>query len=171
MANQSKNDLRSIAGQWRHENTGRLLVAASRLFEENLLEIINSRGFPELRLTHLAVPRNMDIDGTRITDIARRAGMTKQSMSELVYMFERMKLVKRVPDPDDRRAKKIIFTARGRSLMAAIRDAVALAEEDLSRRIGKRAFIQLRVALMRYTKSGGTAASNVMPKESCLSLP
>ena len=139
-----------LDGEWRHENTGRLLVRAARQFEERILQLVNDAGFAELRLAHLAVPRNMDIQGNRITEIARRAGITKQSMSQLVGAFELFGLVELIPDTDDRRAKIVMFTRRGLRLMNSIRKAIALAEDDMRRRIGDAAWLHLKSCLKAY---------------------
>ena len=53
----------------------------------------------------MALVQNLDLYGTRLTEIAARAGMAKQSMLELVDKAERLSLVERRPDPDDQRAQ------------------------------------------------------------------
>lgn len=55
----------------------------------------------------------MDCDGTRPTVLARRAGMTPQAMSELVGHLERRGYVRRIPDPDDRRGRVVVYAERG----------------------------------------------------------
>lgn len=139
-----------LEGEWRRENTGRLLVRAARQFEERILQHVNDTGFSELRLAHLTVPRNMDIQGSRITEIARRAGITKQSMSQLVNAFELFGLVELIPDMEDRRAKIVTFTRRGLRLMNSIREAIAFEEDEMRRRIGEAAWLHLKSCLKAY---------------------
>ncbi|GLY70429.1 MarR family winged helix-turn-helix transcriptional regulator [Amycolatopsis taiwanensis] len=55
----------------------------------------------------------MDCDGTRPTVLARRAGMTPQAMSELVGYLEQRGYVRRIPDPDDRRGRVVVYAERG----------------------------------------------------------
>lgn len=71
---------------------------------------------PELRSAHLRVFRFGSIEGQRVTTLAAEAGMTKQSMHELISHLEESGYVTRAPDPRDVRARIIRLTARGRRL-------------------------------------------------------
>lgn len=141
---------RRIGDQWRFSNTGRLLFNSARQFEDHVIRHINTKGFPDLRTAHMAVPRNLDVDGTRITELAKRCAMTKQSMSDLVNQCESMGLVTRRPDTSDQRAKIIVFTAKGRRLLGTIRRAIAIAERDLTGKIGELSVTHLRSILGVY---------------------
>ena len=135
---------------WRLSNTGRLLFNAARRFEDRVIRHINSNGFPDIRMAHMSVPRNLDVKGTRITELAKRCAMTKQSMSDLVNQCERMGLVSRRPDISDYRAKIIVFTAKGRRLLDTIRKAITIAERDLCGKIGDQSAAKLRSILASY---------------------
>lgn len=104
------------------ENIGRLLLRATRGFDVDLNTRLRTRGYADIRLAHSAVFAYLDVDGTRGVDLAERAGMTKQSMAELVDDLVGKGYLERRPDPTDRRAKLIVATARGRRHM---RDGVA----------------------------------------------
>ena len=143
----------SSPDEWRTSNTGRLLVNATRHFEERIMTLVNAQGFPSIRISHLSIPRNLDMNGTRITELARRAAMTKQSMSDLVNQCETMGLVRRRPDPSDQRAKVIVFTPKGRQLIDVIGQAIRMAESELRKRIGDASFGILRAALLEYLSS------------------
>jgi DNA-binding MarR family transcriptional regulator len=135
---------------WRRGNTSRLLHSAAWLFDQRILEIVNGNGFPEIRMAHLHLPRNLDLDGTRLTVLAKRAEMSKQAMAELVDDGERMRLVARRPDPADRRAKIVVFTPRGRRLIAVVQGAVTRAEAEMREKLGAKHTAQLVAILMRY---------------------
>ena len=137
---------------WRHDNTGRLLFDSTRRFQERALALVNSKGFPDMRIAHMAVTRHIDLTGTRIADLALRAGVTKQSMGEMIEQLETMGVVTRAADDSDKRAKVVTFTARGRKLLGVIRNAVAACERELASRIGVSAVIQLRNALTNYCR-------------------
>jgi DNA-binding MarR family transcriptional regulator len=139
------------ARDWRHDNTGRLLFDSTRRFQEGVLAAVNKR-FPDMRIAHMAVTRHIDLAGTRIADLAVRAGVTKQSMGEMIDQLEAMGFVTRLPDPADKRARIVRFTEDGLALLAAIRKAVAAGERELATRIGARAVAGLRGALTAYCR-------------------
>jgi DNA-binding MarR family transcriptional regulator len=80
---------------------------------------------------------NLDPDGTRITDLAARAQMTQQSMSELVAGLEVRGYVERAPDPVDRRARFVCLTPRGRAMLRAVLPIIGEIEQTWLRRMGR----------------------------------
>ena len=122
---------------WRHANIGRLLNSAVRRFEARVLELMSASGHVETRIAHVNVTRNLDVDGTRLTELARRASMSKQAMGELVDQCVDLGLVDRIVDPSDGRARIITFTAAGLTWLDAFRDAVDVAEQEMRAELGK----------------------------------
>src|SRR5829696_584676 len=88
-----------------------------------------------------------DDAGTRVSVLAARAQVTKQSMGELVAHLEAHGYVERVPDPSDRRAKLVRTTALGRRAIRVARAAVADAEARWSERLGRAKMHRLRELL------------------------
>ncbi len=129
---------------WRHRNLGRLLHAALRRFESRVLEHLRAAGHGELSASHVQATRHLDRDGTRLTELARRAAMTKQSMSELVAQLERAGLVTRERDPSDTRARLIRFTPAGEAWLSAFGNAVAAAEAEIATQIGSDTLARLK---------------------------
>ena len=88
--------------------------AAHRMVDE-LTEQMKLLGFEGLRPAHSAVFENIGLSsrGTRLVDLASRAQMTPQSMSELVAALEALGYVERIPDPDDGRSRRIRLTQLG----------------------------------------------------------
>jgi DNA-binding MarR family transcriptional regulator len=93
--------------------------------------------------------------GTGLTDLARRARMTKQGMMLVVDDLENRGYVRRVPDPEDARAKIVRLTARGRRFVAEARRAVAAVEARARRELGDRRYEVLRTALEELVEAGG----------------
>jgi DNA-binding MarR family transcriptional regulator len=94
---------------------------AQRMVAE-LVEALHEAGYTDISATHQAVFENLDRDGTRLTVLAARAGITHQSMGELVRELERRGYVERIADPGDGRARIVRLTQRGRQV---VRVAVA----------------------------------------------
>jgi DNA-binding MarR family transcriptional regulator len=126
----------------------RRLLRAHRALAADLIEELEERGWPDLRASQASLLLNVDRRaGTRLTELARRAGVTKQAMMVVVDELEVRGLVRRTPDPDDGRAKVVRLTARGRTLVAECRRAVAAVEARTRRTLGGRRYEGLREAL------------------------
>jgi DNA-binding MarR family transcriptional regulator len=122
---------------WRHANIGRLLNNAVRRFEARVLELMSASGHVDTRIAHVGLTRNLDVEGTRLTELARRASMSKQAMGELVDQCVELGLVDRVADPSDRRARIVMFTPAGLDWLDAFRDAVDVAEQEMRAELGR----------------------------------
>jgi DNA-binding MarR family transcriptional regulator len=129
------------------ENFAILLREPFRAGTELLHRRLAERGHPEIRPPHGNVMQFLDDGGTRVSELAERAQITKQSMAELVAHLERLGYVERVPDPIDRRAKLVRATPRGKQLYAIAREVVAEIEADWTRRLGKAKMRKLRELL------------------------
>jgi DNA-binding MarR family transcriptional regulator len=137
--------------EWRHTNVGRLLNNAVRRFETRVFALLAEAGHTEARLSHLHLTRNLDAAGTRITELGRRAGVTKQAVAELIVQCEELGLVKRVSDPTDARAKLVKFTKRGLEWLAAFKAAVEQAEHEMQVELGILRMDGLKAALKTYS--------------------
>ena len=83
---------------------------------------LEEEGFEGMRFSHGAVFRFIDVEGSRLTTLAARSGLTKQALGEVVIDLERHGYVERTADPQDNRAKIIRLTGRGVKAQAAIAD-------------------------------------------------
>jgi DNA-binding MarR family transcriptional regulator len=90
-----------------------LLDAAAESVLVEFRRELEDAGYADIRPTHGCVFRFVRDDGMRLTELARLAGMTKQSVGELVDDLVELGYVERIPDPEDRRAKLICLTDRG----------------------------------------------------------
>jgi len=130
--------LDSNAYQWRTHNPGRVLNSALRRFEQRVMDLMAEAGHAETRRWHVNLTRHLDLEGTRITDLARRSAMTNAAMNELVGQCEELGLVERVADPADKRARIVRFTPAGLAWLDDFGRAVAVAEEEMMKEVGSR---------------------------------
>jgi DNA-binding MarR family transcriptional regulator len=100
----------------KYKNTGAYLRQLYDALVTNLLERLFAEGYSEVTPSHGLVFQYLEEDGSRITDLAFKAGMTKQSMSALVYQLEENGYLKRKNDPRDARAVLFVLTAKGQAL-------------------------------------------------------
>jgi len=121
-----------------------LLVVAQRHLVDALQARLVAAGFDDHRAVHHNVMAHVTHEGVRLTDLANRAGITKQAMSELVRDLEGHGYLQRTPDPADGRAKLIGFTAKGRAAV----DAAMRAFEEIDEALGDRSVRALRRELL-----------------------
>src|SRR3712207_5436193 len=98
----------------RHTPLPGLFSICQNLVEGELFARLAEAGYPEVRPVHGCVFGTIGDGGDRLTALADRARMTKQSVGEVVSELEQLGYVERVPDPSDGRAKIITLTERGR---------------------------------------------------------
>jgi DNA-binding MarR family transcriptional regulator len=106
--------------------TIQLLFKAARLLNERAIERVRVRTGRPIRLAHTSILPHIDLEGTRLTEIARRLGVTKQAAGQLVDELEEQGMLERVSDPADARAKLVKFSKRGQ---AALLDGLAVLGE------------------------------------------
>jgi len=117
---------------------------------------MDANGHGATRMAHINLTRNLGVTGTRLTELARRASMSKQAMGELVDQCQAMGLVCRSEDPSDKRARIVAFTAAGLEWLEAFRDAVRIAEQEMRRELGEEAMDTITRGLMIYAGDFGT---------------
>lgn len=123
-----------------------LLAQAKDLTVEQLHRRLSEEGFDGIRYWHGSVFRFIDTEGSRLTALAERSGLTKQAIGEVIGELERHGYVERTVDPDDRRAKIIRLTERGRKGQVAAARILRDIEQRWARRLG-----QDRIATLRRT--------------------
>ena len=133
----------------RQQNIGRLFARASRAFSVQATDKLRARGHTGLSLAHTTLLSYLDLDGTHITTLAERAGITKQSMGQLVAELEERGYVARNPDPADRRATLVTFTEAGWQFLL---DAWAIKKEieaEYAALLGAKGLEELHTSLSR----------------------
>ena len=153
----SSRNRQPLAGSSRDErpNIGILLRVPLQEVVTRVSAGLSEAGFEDIRPAHTAVFQHIEADGSRLTDLAERAQITKQSMGYLVDYLEQRGYLERRPDPTDRRVALICLTDRGWDQIRAALSIINAIERDWARRIGKRRMEQLRDVL---TELGATSA-------------
>jgi DNA-binding MarR family transcriptional regulator len=130
----------------------RLLMTAADQFSEELLRRMAAAGFGDIRPGHGCVFGTIDPEnGSRLTDLAERANMTKQSVGEFTTDLERRGYIERVADPQDGRAKIIRLTPEGQHVHAIGRQLIDELESEWAERYGEARVAALRDALEAVT--------------------
>lgn len=152
------------ADTWRETHLGRLLGQSMRRFDERVLALMarnvevplglsNLAAREQVSAAHIHITRHLALEGSRLTDLATRAGMSKQAMGDLVDQCEAWGLVMRAPDERDRRARVVRFTPVGLSWLAAFEQAVAQAEQEFRAEVGADVATVVALGLEAYASA------------------
>jgi DNA-binding MarR family transcriptional regulator len=132
---------------FRKHNIGQHLLEVAKDFQKRALEAFVARGHAGLQPAHQAVLTHLRVSGTRLTELAQRASMSKQAMGQLVDEVERLGYVERISDPTDGRAKIVRFTPAGLELIEHGTDIATSVQRDYAKLIGKQKLDLLREIL------------------------
>ncbi|MBF6210315.1 winged helix DNA-binding protein [Nocardia puris] len=128
-------------------NVGLLLFIPYRAMEQRVFDALAEAGYDDITVAQARLVQRLAPDGTRLTDLADQAQVTKQTAGFLVDQLERTGYVERVPDPADGRARRIRLTARGAAATDLANRTVAEVEAEWTAHLGPRTMGQLRRAL------------------------
>lgn len=128
-----------------------MLQDAYRTLDVELEAALEDRGASEVTPKQARALLLVDRTGTRLTELAARAGVTKQAMMQMVDELQGAGYLRRTPDPMDGRAKMVRLTARGLRQRATARQALAAVEARIKRRLGSRRYDVLRMLLEELT--------------------
>jgi len=127
------------AGLGDTNNLGFLLAKASQRWNELLSERFRAHGFGEVRPSYGSVLLPLfEQDGLRMSEIAARARLTKQTMTTLVRLCERDGLVVRTTDPSDGRAFRIQLTDRAHAFKPVADEILAELDAKVLTTLGAR---------------------------------
>ncbi len=135
----------------------------SHALAADMVREARGRGYPFIRLAHNAVFGTLFGEGGRMSDMAARAGITKQSMGEVVRELVDFGVLEMTVDPDDRRAKLVSYTEFGLEVTSGGRRYLESLEELLAEEFGERDYAAARRVLEGVTEllaAGGGAQRN-----------
>lgn len=143
-------------------STFELLFRAARLVNERAIARIQAEGVSQLRPAHTQLFPHISDDGIRQTVLAERLGVTKQAIGPLIDDLEAERVVERVDDPADRRAKLVRWTPKGRRALRHGLGVLAELERELAREVGAKRLESLadtlEALIAAVSASAGTAA-------------
>ena len=152
----------SMADQrWRQTHLGHMLERASRQFDARALAVMarsvdlalslaNLAGRGTLTASHIHITRHLPLDGCGLTELAQRAGVSKQAMGKLVDQCCAWDLVRREPDPRDARAIRIVFTTSGLQWLSAYAQGVHQAQAEFAAAVGPEVATVVQLGLEAY---------------------
>jgi DNA-binding MarR family transcriptional regulator len=138
-----------MAGEDDALNVGLLLFIPYRAMENRVFRALADAGFDDFTPAQARVLQRIGPEGTRLTQLAEAAQVTKQTAGFLVDQLERAGYVRRTPDPTDARARLVRISERGAAAQPIADAVVAEVEAEWQAHLGDRRWGQLRDALTR----------------------
>lgn len=154
-------DINTSFPGWRQAHVGHWLAQASARFEARVLSLMAANDSVPLALSNLAarghltaahmhITRHLALEGSRLTDLARCAGVSKQAMGKLVDQCAAWGLVQRQNDPRDARACRVVFTPTGLNWLQAFAEAVTQTQNELHAAVGDNVATVITLGLEAY---------------------
>ena len=138
----------------KRQSVAQLLFKCARLVNERAISRVNERGAgPPLRAAHTTLLPHLNAEGVRGADLAKKLGVTKQAVSQLVTELEGWGVVDQIADPQDGRAKLVRFTKKGEQAILHGLAVLGELETELTDKIGKRRMQDLHTALLALEKA------------------
>lgn len=125
-----------------------LMFVSYRAMDERVQRAMREAGY-DVTVAQSRLAQRIADDGSRLTELADRAQVTKQTASVLVTALERQGLVERVPDPADGRAQLIRLSARGREAAGHAMQVVMGVEREWTEHLGPELAGRLREGLLK----------------------
>lgn len=123
------------------------LFRAARLLNEHALRTAPVAKGPRPRPAHMALFPHIDLEGTRPSELAEKLGISRQAVAQLVGDLETMGLVERRPDPEDGRARRVVFTEAGRRGMIDGLAHLRAVEAEVAAELDRDTMAKLRAAI------------------------
>jgi DNA-binding MarR family transcriptional regulator len=131
---------------------GAMVNLLAQTINRRVAQAVRVHGFTDFRAAFHPVFQWCRAEGSRLTELAERAGVGKPSMSETIDVLVRLGYMERVPDPRDRRATLIRRTERGWEVNRIARDTVEAAQDEWRELMGDDEFSQVLAGLRRLTQ-------------------
>ena len=140
----------SLQTTWRGAHLGHWLALALQRFDARVLALMAVNETVPLALSNLASRGSLTTGGLGLTALAQRAGVSKQAMGKLVDQCEAWDLVERQRDPNDARARRVVFTQTGMAWLKAYEEAVTQAQAELRSAVGDEIATVIAIGLEAY---------------------
>ncbi|MFI6216673.1 MarR family winged helix-turn-helix transcriptional regulator [Nocardia brasiliensis] len=130
-------------------NVGLLMMIAYRSMENRVFAALAASGYGDLTVAQGRIVAQIGAEGTRLTELAERAQVTKQTAGFLVDQLERAGYVERVADPSDGRARLVRLTARGTAGATYANSVAEQVQTEWAEELGAASMRQLRRTMTR----------------------
>lgn len=124
-----------------------LVHRANRELQADMVRHARAAGYEHAKPAHNWVLGTLPAAGARSAELAAQAGITRQSMGEVIRDLVDLGVVRMTPDPDDRRAKLVSYTDSGLEQVQDGMAHIADVDDRMIAALGRGGYEQLRHGL------------------------
>lgn len=124
-------------------NIQRYLFVITRDSQLTVREAMVDKGYRGLSMSYGLPIMTLSYGPARVTELASKLSISKQLCVQMLRPIEKAGLIRREPDPTDRRAKLVRLTRKGDQLVADATEQLKVMVDRYTDRIGKRKVQQL----------------------------
>ncbi len=139
-----------LSRESREANLYRMLLRSMQGMNRTVMARIAARGFRDVSAAYPRLLANLDTDGTRISTLAERMGVTRQAAGRLAIEIEAKGYVDRLVDPDDARATLVVYTPRGLGLLRTAISVIGEVELEYEAAMGRADYRRLKDGLRDF---------------------
>jgi len=136
-----------VSTRSQRRDLGILLFIANRALEQRAFDAVVDAGFTDITLAQARVAARISLQGSRVTELAEQARVTKQSAAFLVEQLEAAGYVQRDPDPTDGRARLVRLTPRAQRVAQVADAEVERVLTEWSDHVGQKRLRQMHQTL------------------------
>ncbi|WP_427884992.1 MarR family winged helix-turn-helix transcriptional regulator [Kribbella sp. GL6] len=133
----------------KHKPLIALIDRANRALQTEMVRKAHADGHAEVKMAHNSVFGTLHGEGARAADMAARAGITRQSMGEVIRDMVALDLLEMKADPADGRAKIVTYTEHGLDVSWDGFEYLADLEERFEQEFGEQEYAVVRDVLDR----------------------
>lgn len=126
---------------------GKALGKLKKYFDAYVTEQLHQHFVEDFKLAYMPLIMNIDVDGVTNTHLAKRAGITKQGMSQIVQELEEKKYIHIQANPEDKRSSLIHLTTKGKEFVLKARECQQKFHKELQKLLGRQKFDLMMEAL------------------------
>lgn len=147
------------------------LLHAFYWMDESLQNQLKAAGLPQASRSQSLLMTNIADGVTRPAELARRLGISRQAIQQLLADMQERGLIELVPDPKDKRAKIVRYSMHGRDFGKSVMRALERIDVELELRIGAQSLQELRQVLVDRDWGEPLAASTEDMSGVCTDTP
>lgn len=145
----------TVPNQDRKSHLGRLLLELSKDFVASSNALMRKRGYVFVRTPHIRVLSQIETDGSELSEVIKRVGLSKQAINKIIRQLEELDIVSTRVSEKDGRARFVRYTSKGKKFLEAGLEVIEELESEYRSVLGKSDYLHLKASLQKIADARG----------------